>query len=232
MRGSIKGGKGMPSMFGKIARGVLLAVLIAPLGACALADVASGPPPSLYVLTAPSPDTPAARIDAQLVVEEFSAPAALNTSRIVFQPSPNEIKYYAGARWADRAPAMIASLLVETLSDTGRFSAVVGPGNQARTDISLIGDIRAFGAFRDADAGLGDGATKVRVALFVSLVNARDRRVVASREFSAEAPAGSGIDGIVAACDTALDTVLTEIAGWTVEQSAQGFTLREARPAS
>mgnify|MGYP003678144117 CR=1 FL=1 len=113
----------MPRMIaGKIARGVLLAAALASLGGCALADVASGPPPSLYVLNAPAPDMPAALPIAasQIVVEAFSAPAAIDTSRIVFKPSANEIKYYAGARWSDRAPRMIASLLVETLSDTGR----------------------------------------------------------------------------------------------------------------
>lgn len=202
-------------------RQLLAAALVAlPLGACALADVASGPAPSLYVLTAPEAEAGAGGpVNAQLVVEEFSAPAAIDTARIVYKASPNEIAYYAGARWADRAPRMISALAVETLSDTGRFPAVTGPGAQARMDISMSGDIRAFEAYRDPSAGFGAGATKVKVSLFVRLVRMSDREIVGSREFAAEATAGSGMQEIVAGYDAALGEVLRDLASWTLEQS-------------
>ncbi|MDP1627068.1 ABC-type transport auxiliary lipoprotein family protein [Parvibaculum sp.] len=224
----------MKATIGKLARFALLSAAFAPLGACALADVASGPAPSLYVLTAPAVELPATAraTQAQLVVEEFSAPAAIDTGRIVFQPSPNEIKYYAGARWSDRAPSMIASLLVETLTDTGRFPAVIGPGNRVRADLALVGDIRTFAAYKPESAGFGEGVAKVRVVLFVRLVNVRDRSIVAAREFSAEAQStGIGMEGIVGGYDAALDTVLSEIAVWTFEQSLTALP-REAAPSS
>lgn len=208
--------------FGKFLRAALVGAALAPLGACALADVASGPPPSLYVLKAParSEAMPGVAVPAQIVVEDFSAPAAIDTTRIVFQPNENEIAYYANARWSDRAPRMISTLLVETLSNTGRFPAVIGPGGTARMDYALVGDIRAFAASRPADAGLGQGTTKVRVAFYVRLLRARDRSIVASRAFSSEAAApGSGMANVVAAYDAALGTVLGEIADWTLEQS-------------
>lgn len=219
---AIQGGKGMRDKVSKLARAALVAVALAPLGACALADVASGPAPSLYVLTAPSPDLTAVASEGRpLLVEEFSAPAAIDTSRIVFMPSPNEIRYYAGARWADRAPGMIAALLVETLADTGRFPAVVGPGAQARSDLILVGDVRSFAAHRPDGAGLSD-ATSVRVALFVRLIAARGREVVASREFSADAAAASGgMSDVVGAYDAALGSVLADIARWTLEESGK-----------
>jgi cholesterol transport system auxiliary component len=208
--------------FGKFLRAALVTAALAPLGACALADVASGPPPSLYVLKAParSEAIQGVAVPAQIVVEDFSAPAAIDTTRIVFQPNENEIAYYANARWSDRAPRMISTLLVETLSNTGRFPAVIGPGGTARMDYALVGDIRAFAASRPADAGLGQGTAKVRVAFYVRLLRARDRSIVASREFSSEAAApGSGMANVVAAYDAALGTVLAEIADWTLEQS-------------
>ena len=199
---------------------LLLAFTALPLSACALADVASGPAPSLYVLTAPEVGVPAGQtVPAQLVVEEFSAPAAIDTSRVVYKSSPNSIAYYAGARWADRAPRMIAALAVETLTDTGSFPAVTGPGAQVRMDLALSGDIRAFEAYRAPEAGFGEGATSIRVSLFVRLVRLRDRSIVASREFTAEAKAGSGMDGVVAGYDKALDEVLTALALWTLDQS-------------
>ena len=222
-------GEAVMALFARRARRALLLVMLAPLGGCALADIGSGPAPSLYVLTAPAvetaPGTP--QSPAQLVVEEFSAPAAVDTSRIVFMRSENEIAYYAGARWSDRSPRMIASLLVETLAGTGSFPAVIGPGTSARMDQALVGDIRSFSAYRPANAGLGEGGTHVRVALFVRLLRARDRTILASREFSAEAPApAAGMDGVVAAYDAALDAVLADIAAWTLEQSLAAGTTR------
>lgn len=213
--------------FGKCLRAVLVAAALAPLGACALADVASGPAPSLYVLRAPAPGETmqGGPVSAQIVVEDFTAPAAIDTTRIVFQPNDNEIAYYANARWSDRAPRMISGLLVETLSRTGKFPAVIGPGGTARMDYALVGDIRSFAASRDADAGLGQGTTKVRVAFYVRLLRARDRSIVASREFSSEAAApGAGMANVVAAYDAALGTVLAEIANWTLEQSIAAGT--------
>lgn len=207
-------------MLGKWIRHALLAAIIAPLGACAIADIGSGPAPSLYTLKAPAMSAEAGpQAGAQLVVEEFSAPAAIDTTRIVFQPNDNEIAYYANARWSDRSPRMIASLLVETIASSGRFPAVIGPGSNARMDLALVGDIRSFAAYREASAGFGQETTKVRVVLYVRLLRARDRSILASREFSAEAPAGSGMANVIAAYDAALGTVLRDISDWAFTQA-------------
>lgn len=207
-------------MLGKWIRHALLAAMIAPLGACAIADIGSGPAPSLYTLKAPAVSAEAGpQAGAQLVVEEFSAPAAIDTTRIVFQPNDNEIAYYANARWSDRSPRMIASLLVETIASSGRFPAVIGPGSNARMDLALVGDIRSFAAYREASAGFGQETTKVRVVLYVRLLRARDRSILASREFSAEAPAGSGMANVIAAYDAALGTVLRDISDWAFTQA-------------
>lgn len=214
-------------MLGKWIRHAFLAVAIVPLSACAIADIGSGPAPSLYTLKAPAvlAET-GGQAAGQLVVEEFSAPAALDTTRIVFQPSENEIAYYANARWSDRSPRMIASLLVETIASSGRFPAVIGPGSNARMDLALVGDIRSFAAYREAAAGFGQETTKVRVALYVRLLRARDRSIIASREFSAEAPAGSGMANVIAAYDTALGTVLTEVSDWAFTRSQTASSAR------
>lgn len=208
--------------FGKCFRPAVVLAAAGLLGACALADVAVGPPPSLYVLKAPAPGPArtASPVAAQIVVEDFVAPAAIDTTRIVFQPNENEIAYYANARWSDRAPRVISSLLVETLTGTGHFPAIIGPGSNVRMDYALVGDIRSFSARRDAEAGQGQGTTKVRVAFYVRLLRARDRSIVAAREFSSEAAAsGGGMANVVAAYDDALGAVLGEIADWTLEQS-------------
>jgi cholesterol transport system auxiliary component len=203
---------------GKWARLCAAALLAAPLGACALANVASEPAPRLFVLSAAHPDMAGGQAQGgQIVVDEFSAPAAIDTSRIVFQPAPNEIRYYADARWSDRAPRMIQSLTVETLENTGAFPAVSARGAGLEGDYALTGDIRRFAAA----PGKG-GGTEAHIGLLVRLVRANDRTIAASRLFEADAAATEGgMAGVVAAYDAALRRVLGDVARWIRDETAK-----------
>jgi cholesterol transport system auxiliary component len=198
----------------------LILLLAAPLGACALADVASGPAPRLFTLTSAHPTPPAsAGPKIALQISELSAPAAIDTTRIVFQSSPNEIKYYAEARWSDSAPRMIQMLAAETLQDSNGFASVSARGSDLNGDYALIGEIRQFAA----EAGQGTKADDVgvRVDLFMRLVRVEDRKIVASRDFNVSVPVtGSGIASVVAAYDAALRSVLDGITLWTLQQTA------------
>jgi len=194
-------------------RGFLaVCVCAAALGGCALNKIADGPAPDIYVLTPATslPGEDLSRSSAQLLVDEFKAAAVIDTARIVFQPSVNEVKYYARARWADRAPNMIQDLLVATLQNSGRFAAVARANSELMGDYMLMGDIRSFAAVEE------EGRTQVRILLLVQLVRANDRAIAASRSFSANvAPMGSGMKAVVAAYDAALRQVLDEISVWT-----------------
>ena len=204
---------------GDWARGLALALAIAPLGACALANAGSGPAPQLFTLTAPHPasvEATAAK-GPPIEVAEFSAPAALDTTRIAQQSTPNEIAYYADARWADRAPRMIQMLMVETLENSGRFNAVSPQGAGLRVDYELMGDIRQFAAVPSTNGG----TSEVRVDLLARLVKKDERNILASSRFSARAPVeGSGIVPIVRAYDAALRGVLDGMADWAAQQAA------------
>lgn len=201
-------------------RTVILLAALAPLGACALASAGSGPAPSLYTLTAAHPEAPeagAAHAPA-IEIDEFSAPAAVDTARIVQQTTPNEIAYYADARWADRAPRMIQTLMVETFENGGRFAAVSVRGSGLASDYELMGDIRQFAAIPAS----GQGKTEVRIDFFARLVRDDDRSIVASKSFGATVPVdGSGMTPIVAAYDAGLRAVLDEIALWAAAESAK-----------
>ncbi|HEX7776118.1 MAG TPA: ABC-type transport auxiliary lipoprotein family protein [Parvibaculum sp.] len=199
-----------------------LVLLLSPLGACALADVGSGPAPRLFTLTSAHPVPPAgdaaAKVDMQ--VAEFAAPAAIDTTRIVFQSSANEIKYYAEGRWSDSAPNMIQMLVSRTLQDSGGFASVSTRGSDLNGDFTLVGDIRQFAA----EAGDGDkaGDTSAHVDLFLRLVRVQDHKIVASKDFNSVVPvAGSGIASVIAAYDAALHAALDGIALWTLEETAK-----------
>jgi cholesterol transport system auxiliary component len=210
----------------RIARLGLALLLAAPLGACALANAGSGPAPRLFTLTAPQSAVADGRTAVQLQISEFAAPAAIDTTRIVFQENANEIKYYAEARWSDTAPNMIQTLLSQTLENSGRFASVFSHGADLNSDYMLMGDIRQFAAV----AGTDDkgGGTSVHVDLFMRLVRISDRTVTAARDFSVVVPVtGSGIASVVAAYDAGLHKVLGDISLWTIQQ-----TTKSASPSS
>ncbi|MCE9650744.1 MAG: ABC-type transport auxiliary lipoprotein family protein [Parvibaculum sp.] len=211
-----------------LARLGIVFLLGGSLGGCALANVASEPAPQLFMLTAGHPASGGAEAGgaaARILVDDFTASAAIDTARIVFQPNPNEIKYYADARWADRAPAMIQSLMIETLQNSGRFASVAARGSEIRGDLAVKGDIRQFAAEANGEA------TNVHVDFFVRLVRLEDRDIVASRDFNAVVPVtGSGIAAVVAAHDAALRQTLSEIMLWTLAETSK--PARDTAPVS
>ncbi len=190
-----------------------LAVLAATLSGCALANVAGGPAPKMFTLTAHNSaagagDTGAAKAD--LLVDAYVTSAAIDTGRIAYLTSPNELKYIAGARWADLAPLMIQSLTVETLEKSGRFASVAARGSEINGDYMLKGDIRQFAAEKNGDA------TQVHVDLFMRLVSRKDNKVIAAKDFNTILPVpGSGVEPMVQTFDAALAQVLADLTIWT-----------------
>lgn len=204
----------------RFARHSAALVLLLPLGACALANIANEPAPQLFTLTAahPAPAAPSAADKTHVVVDEFSAPAVVDSARIVQQSGANELKYYADVRWADRAPRLIQNLMVETMENSGRFASVATRGADLRGDYELAGDIRQFAV----DATNPSGLT-VKIELYARLVAENERSIVATKSFSASVPVnGSGISAIVAAYDTGLHQALEGIAVWADESARLG----------
>jgi cholesterol transport system auxiliary component len=201
----------------------LAAWLMSGLGGCALISLANSSPPQLFTLTGgvAAQSTASGNASDQqvsgpnLLVDEFSASAALNTSRIVYQPSPNEIQYIAGVRWADLAPVMLQTIIVERLEASGRFASVAARGAGIRGAYLLKGDIRQFATVHTANGA------EARIDFFLRLVSRKDRTIVAARDFSASMPVdGTGNVAVVKAFDKALARLLDYVTPWTAEQTA------------
>lgn len=196
--------------------GVALAAFT--LQACALAAVGTNEAPDIYVLTTPPIDFGEDRpqVSTQLVVNAPEAPAALNSNRIVFQPSPNEIRYFSGARWADRVPDMVQVLLVDAMDKGGRFQAVGPRSSGIRSDYLLQISISRFGVERE-----GSEMDDIRVQINSKLVRRFSDTVIASRRFESvkESSSTRTID-VVSAFDEASSEVLSQIALWAYDEIA------------
>lgn len=173
------------------------------------------PPSNLYTLSPKStfaPDLP--KVTWQLVVEEPYAAGGLDTHRIVIMTNPYEVKYYAEARWAERAPRMVQTLLIESFENSGRIVAVGRQSVGLRSDYNLKIEMREF----QAELLPGSPAPQVHVALNVKLITQPRQEIVASAGFERRAQAASAaMLDVVKAFDEALGRVLRDIVHWTLQ---------------
>lgn len=175
----------------------------------------AGPPPDLYTLTPKSKfDADLPHVNLQLVVEEPYAAGSLNTDRIALSNSLTQLQYFAGARWTERAPRMVQTLLVESFENTGRIVAVGRQAIGLRSDYNLKSDLREF----QAEYFHGSANPTIRVRVNLKLVKQPRREIVASETFEAEVVAtGTTMDEIIRAFDDALGKVLRHAVIWTLE---------------
>jgi len=193
---------------------IALCLSLLLLSGCGLSLPGTGPAPDLYDLSPKSTfDTGLPTADWQLVIEEPAGSRAIDTDRIAIRTAPYELKYFGGARWSDRAPRMVQTLLVESFENSGK---IIGVGRQAiglRGDYDLKPELREFHAelFENTDAPL------IRVRINTKVIKQPSAVIIASENFERTASAeGDKIEHIVAAFDEALGSVMKRVIGWTL----------------
>lgn len=167
-------------------------------------------------------------VDWQLIVETPLASAALDSARIVVMPQPGVIEVFPGARWSDPAPVVLRRLVVEGFESSGRIVGVGGATTGMRADYALAIDLQAFQLDVTATGAEAD------IALRARMLDYARNRVISSRAFSARVPAASSdAPAAFAAIQAALNEVVPEVVGWTLEQgtAARGKSL-PSHPAS
>jgi cholesterol transport system auxiliary component len=147
-----------------------------------------------------------------LVVELPTASGALTTDRILIKPNALQAEYLPKGRWVDPVPQLVQGLLVASLQNSGGYRLVGRDGAGMTPDFVALVEVNDF----QAEAPGPDAAlTLVRVAMTVSILDARDNRLLATRRFdaSAEAP-GTETLALVSAFDFATRQVLTNVVAW------------------
>ncbi|MFA3918424.1 ABC-type transport auxiliary lipoprotein family protein [Ruegeria hyattellae] len=197
----------------------LIFLLATALGGCAsLSGLSQATKPSnLYALTPKSTFSKnLPRLSQQIVVEEPTATAAVNTDRIAVQPNVFEVQYLPRSRWVDRAPLIIQALMIESYENTGKVAAVGRSAVGLRSDYNVITDLREFQAFQVSDEP-GDDSLRVVVRLNIKLVDAVEDTILASRSF--EEVAISADDDpltLVTAFDQALGNAMKDSVEWSI----------------
>jgi cholesterol transport system auxiliary component len=166
--------------------------------------------PETYDLSVPSgAGAIAGSSQAQILVPETTALAALNSERIVVM-NGSRVSYYPDAQWTDRLPKVLQTKIIQTFEASKRARAAGRPGEGLSIDYQLLTEVRAF----QYDAG---GDRSARVEIYAKVLNDRNGRVVAAKLFTASVPvqADSGA-AVVNALDAALNQVLIELVTWTL----------------
>ena len=197
----------------KVFAAACLAVVLS--GCEGLVPALGGPPPNLYTLTPKSTFTKELqRVRWQLVVDEPLASGGLNIDRIALRQTPTELKYFARARWTERAPRMVQTLMVESFENSGAIVAVGRKAIGLRSDYNLITELREF----QAEYFESDGVPTVRVRLNAKLVKQPRRAIVASRTFESTIKSeGKAMWHVIRAFDHALGKVLRHTVEWTIK---------------
>ena len=190
------------------------AILLAGCG-----GILSEPPQrKLYQLKAPVSFTaPLRHSSAQLLLALPNAPAGLDTERIALSRAPMSLDYFADAQWADRAPLLVQTALLDGFEKSGALPAVGRDSAGLRADFILETDLRDFAAAYDSPGG----PPRVTVAFNVKLIKIPERKIIAQKSVARQQPAAADtIPEIVRAFDAALGGAVEEAVRWAVAQPA------------
>jgi cholesterol transport system auxiliary component len=200
-------------------RDLLRLAALAPIAVTSCSSLLSGgTPPQIYVLsrkTTFAPDLP--MVLRQLLVERPDTSAELDTARIALSNTPTTLDYFADAAWADRAPAVVQQLLIESFEQSGKISAVSRDIISLRADYLLISELRRFTAVYD-----GAGPPTVVVQILVRLVKMPDRAIIGQQ--SAErriVAARNDMTAIVESFNDALGGVMKDLVEWSLRRMAE-----------
>lgn len=159
----------------------------------------------LEAVTLQLADLPTASSPDLLVT--VSAIPGLDTDRILVKGPGARLNYYAGARWPDHLPEVLAATVRLAFESSGRFKRVSGGSQASRAEWSLDLEVRKFFAVATT-AGRPPG---VQVELAGHLACGTEEFAIRA---AATVPAAEdSLAAIVAAFQAATDETLTSLGG-------------------
>lgn len=176
-------------------------------------------PNDLYALTPKSTfSSSLPRIRQQIVVEEPTATAAVNTDQIAVQPTPLQVQYLPNARWVDRAPLFVQALLIESFENTNKVAAVGRSTVGLRADYLIVTDLREFQA-HVIETPDQKTVLRVNVRLNIKIVDEYEDRIISSNSFEEFAqPATDQAHDIAVAFDEALGDAMRDAVEWSIRK--------------
>jgi cholesterol transport system auxiliary component len=187
------------------------------LGGCA---AIAGPKTEVKVYspaTAVTVDPAWPQVDWSLSVGVQAANAMLDSPRIAVRPSANVVQTYKGARWADNAPDLLQTAMLEAFEDSGRIPSVMrAGGGNTRGNYGMWLEVRQFETVYEG------GAPQAVVEVQAWLVKLPGGHVLATQRFRHAVPGSTPeVDDMVAAFGQAMSALGTDVVGWTLTEGTR-----------
>lgn len=187
----------------------LIVMTALSLTACGSLLPKGDPAPRLYTLNAP-PSAPGTTkklpFDMQILMPQ--AAPGLDTERVILRTTDNRIDYYADAKWAGTAPALVQSVLVESFEKNNTLHAVGSDLVSMSQHYNLQIEIRDF----QSEYIVNTTMPRAHVRLVAKLIKADTNKVIATTSYDETNVAGSNtLQNIVIAFDRALQQATNRI---------------------
>jgi cholesterol transport system auxiliary component len=159
------------------------------------------------------PTAEAIRVDRPLASQVF------NTNDIVVASGGQKLSVISQANWAETAPVMIQSAMLDALAASPKFIGLT-PTTGARTETRLHLSVVNFEA--SFDQGLQSAPLGV-VSYRVTYARADNRNLLGTYLVKKTARAASiNVSSVVSAIETANEAAMTDIVKWLENQSSSG----------
>ncbi|MBK1684646.1 ABC-type transport auxiliary lipoprotein family protein [Rhodoferax fermentans] len=196
----------------RLQRALLVAALFT-LSACGALRPTPTQAPTLYLLAGlPGPVATAVQSKvvpplSTLLVTPTRAASGFDSQRIIYVRDDQTLAFFAHSEWVDPPARMLGPLLVAALDHTGAFGPVV------LAPAGVSGDLRLDTQIIRLQQNFHNTPSRVQFSLRAYLTDEKTRRVLAWREFSAEADATSdNAQAGVTAANQVVQEVLAQLA--------------------
>ena len=195
-------------MMGKALGPAALVTICLTLASCA----SKGPAPvDHYYALAPTIQVvpgPKAPVAATLLVTQPTAGGLTIGRELVFRSRdrPGEVQHYTFHLWSEPPAAAIAAALTAALREARLFTFVIAPGQRARADYLLTGELRRLEHLPDAQP------PQVAAEIHLTLIDGFDRKPLFAQTYQGMEPTGPTDDPATAAAsfDRLLGRLLTD----------------------
>lgn len=194
------------------------AMALLPLAGCSLNNA---PRREYQVLrdvpgTAETPNS-GPRVERVLLLASPLASPLYDSSRMVYSVDGSTRSYFEYGHWSERPASALNQLALARLAKSGIFSSVALSTAGVRGDLMLT--LRLDDLYFDET----DARNPVRLAVTATLVDWRNRRLLATERFELQQPSATrDADGMAQAAGVAVGRLLDQLVPWCAHAAMQG----------
>ena len=195
-----------PFPVSKIAFRVILLINVFCLAGCSILFPAAPYDPTLFTLSSPNLNNRLNPAGPSILVLPTQPAATLNTNKMAYNISSNEIAYFAKNTWAANPSDMLTPLIMQALGNSHLFSALAMAPFVGQTDYRLFTQLQVL------QQNFLTQPSRIEMVLTAQLVSNNQEKLIASRRFSVIQPCESNNPaGGAAAANIATQKILQQL---------------------